>query len=680
VKCLSFHSPVLKYAIDRVRKWPHSVYALALSGLAAATVLPFIGWHFRNKGIAHSSVSVSIPTLCGVLIALAVVLAYQELRVHGIRQQTTKREELFRIISENAADMIAVVDVNGKRLYNSPAYQTVLGYSPEELGAMPAFEQIHPDDRQKVIAAAQQARQTGVGKRLEYRIRHKNGRWMFLESTASTVLNAKGEVEKLVIVNRDITERRQFEERLEHNAFHDSLTDLPNRALFLDRLQHAFDRAQRDPRIYAVLFIDMDGFKVFNDTMGHTAGDQVIVDVGHRLAHCLRRSDTISRAAQPVGQHQSSTDDVLARLGGDVFTVLLDSVHDPSDAMRVAKRIQAALAPPFMVAGHKVFTSASIGIALGPGTYSKSEEMLRDAAIAMYRAKALGRSGCQLFNKEMHTRVANRLKLETDMRSAIDQQEFRVHYQPIVNLETSQLAGFEALVRWQHPERGLVFPGKFIDAAEETGLIIPIGRWVLREACRQAQVWQAKYSSDPALTITVNVSPKQLTDVRLVNDVEAALKDTKLDPNQLQLEVTESMSMSDPEGANRVLLRLKRLGVGISIDDFGTGHSSLSRLRDLAADVIKIDRAFIVNLDANAENQEIVRVVVALAHAFGLKIIAEGAETAAEAEQLKSLGCGYGQGYFFSPPLAPDHAERLLPSKILGGNCRLASDRQVTLP
>jgi len=670
VNCVQPPSKAWNRALKNDRVWPHSVCVSMVVWVAPTSALAFFRQPVWQRPAAFF-LPMNLPslTLLGITAFLAGVSLYQQLRLRRTKQRTTTREELFRIIGENAADMIAVVNVDGRRLYNSPSYERTLGYSPEELGSTSAFAQIHPEDRQKVLAAAEQARTTGIGKRLEYRIRHKDGSWLVFESSASVVLDAQGAAEKLVIVNRDITERKRFEEKLKHDAFHDSLTDLPNRALLLDRLRHAYESAKRDQRRkYAVLLIDLDGFKIFNDTMGYTTGDQLIIDIGRRLTDCLRQHDTIS---SPVGEFsvlQPGGNELLARLGGDVFTVLLDPIHDPSDAMRVARRIQAALAPSLLVRERKVFTSASIGIALGSETYTKAEDILRDAAIAMYRAKVMGRSHCQLFDKEMHTHVVNRLKLETDLHLAIERKEFRLYYQPIVHLQSGRIAGFEALLRWQHPEMGILSPYKFIDLAEETGMIVPIGRWALREACRQAQAWQSKYPSGMPLTTTVNVSAKQFAHVNLVNDVEAAIQDSGVGPGRLQLEITESLGMADPERTNRVLLRLKRLGVRISLDDFGTGHSSLSRLQGFPADVLKIDRSFVANMEENAENLEVVRLIVRLAQTFGLKVIAEGVETAAQEVQLKVLGCEFGQGYLYSRPVDSEAAGHVLEAKTSGSN------------
>ena len=306
-----------------------------------------------------------------------------------------------------------------------------------------------------MLEAAREARSTGIGRKLEYRIRHKDGTWRVLESIAGTIRDEKGEVAKLVIVNRDVTERKRAEEQLEHNSFHDALTGLPNRRLFLDRLQHLFDRAQRSPeRQYAVLFVDLDGFKVFNDTMGPAVGDQVIVEIGQRLGGCLRHDDTVSRPQDEFPM----MDTVLSRMGGDEFTILLEDVSDPSDAMRVAKRILSAVAEPFLVEGREVRTSASVGIALSTSTHQRAEDLLQDADVAMRRAKAMGGSRCEVFDEAMHTRAVNRLKLEAELREALEKHQFRVYYQPIVHLETKQIAGFEALLRWQHPEQGLISP------------------------------------------------------------------------------------------------------------------------------------------------------------------------------------------------------------------------------
>jgi PAS domain S-box-containing protein len=584
---------------------------------------------------------------------------YQSLYLKKLKARLNHREELFRLISENAADMIALVDVNGRRLYNSPAYTKILGYSAQELEQTESFEQIHPDDRKKVMEAAEEARRTGVGRRLEYRVQHKEGYWLVLESTASAIRNPKGEVEKLVIVNRDITERKRAEERLKHHALHDALTDLPNRSLFLGRLQRAFERAKKDSSYkFAVLFVDIDGFKAFNDTMGHGVGDELIIEISRRLAGCVRLEDTICRPAAKLGGGFHEGDEVLARLGGDEFTILVGSIADPSDAMRVANRIQGALGS-FVVDGRKVFVSASVGIALSTMPRARAEELLRDADIAMYRAKTLGKARCEFFDPEMHTKAVRRLDLENDLRRAVEEERFCLHYQPIVQLKTGRIIGFEALVRWPRSPEELVFPDSFIGAAEGTGLIIPLGRWILREASRQAQLWR-RHPADEGLSVTVNVSPRQFAHPGLVSEIREVLSETALDPRRLHLELTESVAMADQAKTTQVLTQLKDLGVRICLDDFGTGYSSLSQLQRFPVDILKIDRSFISHMDSDAEARQIARLIIEFAHTVDMEVVAEGIETSVHLDHLRNMACEFGQGYFFSKPADPAEVERLL--------------------
>lgn len=413
------------------------------------------------------------------LLALILLVLYQQFRIYQIHRDNQKRDELFQIVTENAADMIALVDVKGRRLYNSPAYERILGYKPTELGETSSFEQIHPDDRFRVLEAARTARESGAGQRLEYRIRHKDGSWRVLESVASTIRDANGQVAKLVIVNRDVTQRKRAEEQLEHNLFYDPLTSLPNRRLFLDRLESAFVASRRDPgRSYALLLANVDDFKAFNEA---ATGDRLLIEIGQRLAAHLRRNDTVARRdnGTPVAQA------TLFRLGSDEFTILLDAIADPSDAMRVARRIQAAIAEPFVIESREMRVSLSIGIALSAPTHERPEEVLKDADVAMRRAKALGGSRSEVFDEAMHARAMGRLRLESDLRTALTARQFRVYYQPVVELETRRLVGFEALLRWQHPTQGLISPYRFIEAAEDSGILVSIGHWLILQACRQ---------------------------------------------------------------------------------------------------------------------------------------------------------------------------------------------------
>ena len=605
--------------------------------------------------------------LAALVLLFDFYAIYQHMQLHRIRRQLAERDQLFQLISENAADMIALVDGDGRRLYNSPAYLKVLGYSPEDLNATSSIEQIHPDDRPRVLKAAEKARLSGQGERMEYRVRHKDGSWRTLESTASPIRNAKGQTDKLVIVNRDITERKRAEEMLAHNAFHDGLTNLPNRALFLDRLQQALTLSKRHPNYkFAVLLIDVDEFKIINDSLGHAAGDDLLIQIGQRLKESVRRADTVSRPRTSDVPDRPANDDTLARLGGDEFTILLDDIRDPVEAVRVAERVQAELAIPFVVNQQEIVISASIGIAASSSPHTHAEDLLRDADIAMYRAKRAGKARCEVSDTAMHENAVKRLQLETDLRKALDLGEFRVYYQPIVSLQTGKITGFEALTRWQRPE-GIVPPLEFIAVAEETGLIIPMNRQLLREACQHLRSWQSEFPSDPPLTMSVNITSREFAQPDLASEIRKSLEQTGIDPSCLQLEIIETIAMGDAEKSGHVLGQLKALGVRLSIDDFGTGYSSLSRLRRIPVDTLKIDRAFISNMDSDKENREIVRAIIVLAHNLGLKVVAEGTETEEHINLLKQFNCEMAQGYLFSRPADDQAMLKLLTSNRSAG-------------
>jgi predicted signal transduction protein with EAL and GGDEF domain len=441
---------------------------------------------------------------------------------------------------------------------------------------------------------------------------------------------------------------------------HDTLTNLPNRSLFLDRVRHVLALSQRHTSYkFAVLFIDLDEFKVFNDSLGHAAGDALLLQVARRLSVSIRGVDTVSRPGLAGGTTTFASEETLARLGGDEFTILLEDIRDCGDAIRVAERIQERLAIPLVLQGQEVVTSASIGIAFCSTSYTNSEDLVRDAEIAMYRAKREGKARCQVFDNAMHTSAVKRLSLETDLRRALEMGEFRVHYQPIVSLQSGKIAGFEALSRWQRPE-GLLSPAHFIQIAEETGIILPMNRLLLREACLQLRAWHAQFPCDPPLTMSVNVTPREFAQPDLAAQMGTILAEVGIDPGCINVEITETIAMADPARSNVVLSELKALGVHLSIDDFGTGYSSLSRLQGLPVDTLKIDRAFISKMETDSETGEIVRIIIMLAKSLGLKVVAEGAENAEQVSLLKQLNCELVQGYFFARPGDHNAAEALL--------------------
>jgi diguanylate cyclase (GGDEF)-like protein/PAS domain S-box-containing protein len=598
------------------------------------------------------------------LAVLAILALYQQFRIYQIHAKAKTNEELFQIVTENAADMIALVDVKGHRLYNSPAYKRVLGYSAVELGETSAFEQIHPEDRFRVLEAARAARETGIGKRLEYRIKHKDGSWRILDSVVSVVRDANGAVVKLVIVNRDITERKRAEQQLEHNLFHDPLTGLPNRRLFLDRLQHSFARARRDPaHQYSLLLANVDHIKVFNETLGTAGGDQVLEEIARRIATCLRQDDTVAR------DHSGSpAEQILSRLGGDEFAILLDTVSDPSDAMRVAKRVQAAVAEPLFVNSRgdsrEVRPSLGIGIAVSTPAHQQPEDVLKDANLAMRRAKALGESRCEVFDEVMHTRAEGRLRLESDLRTAIAERQFRVYYQPVIQLDSRSIVSFEALLRWDHPSQGLISPYRFIEAAEDSGILVSLGHWLMLQACRQLREWESNHFTGQSLNVTVNLSARQFADARLVNDIQDALRETGVDPSRLQLEMTESVAAVDPTLTITLLSHLKHMGIGVILDDFGIGSSSLRALWQFPVDALKIDRSLVRDMHMDRSASDIVETIVMLARKMNLKVIAEGIETARQLDRLRELGCQYGQGYYFSQPLDAKSAQQFLRQQV----------------
>jgi diguanylate cyclase (GGDEF)-like protein len=444
-----------------------------------------------------------------------------------------------------------------------------------------------------------------------------------------------------MLLKQEISERHSAEARLVNIAFHDALTGLPNRMLFMERLKQTVERAKRCGNLFAVLFLDLDRFKVINDSLGHTIGDQLLIALAHRLQTGLRSGE------------------ILARLGGDEFAILLEEIQEIKDVIDIADRLQQELAIPFHLSGYEVFSSVSIGIALSTTGDGQVESLLRDADIAMYRAKALGKAGYKIFDTAMYTESTKLLQLETDLRHAIERQEFQIYYQPIVSLQTEEIIGFESLIRWQHPKQGLMLPTDFISVAEETGLIVPIGYWVLREACYQMHRWQQQFPQ-AQLTISVNISSKQLLQSNFSEQVYLILQETKLDASSLKLEMTESVLIENTQSATALLWQLKELDIELHIDDFGTGYSSLSYLHRFPISALKIDRSFIKDMDTSSNYTEIVRTIIALAHNLGIDVIAEGIETVVQLEQVKKLQCKYGQGYFFSQPATVSVANALI--------------------
>ncbi len=560
--------------------------------------------------------------------------------------QLQASEERYALAERGANDGLWDWDLRSDQIYFSPRWKAMLGYSADEISGTKDewFGRVHPEDlKQLKVALSQHLVGMIPHFESEHRILHKEGDYRWVLSRGLAVTDSEGAAYRIAGSQTDITGRKRAEEQLIHDALHDALTGLPNRALFMDRLGRAIEHSKRrENYLYAVLFLDLDRFKVINDSLGHTVGDQLLLAISRRLELFLRSVDTV------------------ARLGGDEFVILIEDIQGLSDATRIAERIQNELSLPFKLNEHSVFTSVSIGIVLSQKNYETPEEVLRDADIAMYRAKALGRARFEVFDTAMRTRAMARLELETDLRKAIGYQQFEVFYQPIVSLDDDRITGFEALVRWRHPERGLIAPEEFIPVAEETGLIIPIDWWVLRQACQQLSEWRKQFQTDPPLTISVNLSSKHFAQHDLVTQVENILHVTGLDGGSLQLEITESVFMEYGEKEISVLRALRELGVQLHIDDFGTGYSSLGYLQNFPVDTIKIDRTFVGKMGKETNNSEIVRTIVTLARELGMDAIAEGVETEEQLIQLKALNCEFGQGYIISRPMTSEAAEAII--------------------
>jgi diguanylate cyclase (GGDEF)-like protein/PAS domain S-box-containing protein len=559
-------------------------------------------------------------------------------------------EQRYRTLVEQIPAIIYVDEAgeSSRTTYVSPQNEAILGYHPEEILKDPDHwvKTMHPDDRERVLAEARRTDETGKPFRTEYRQISRGGRVVWLRDEADLVRDEAGKPLYWLGVQTDVTERKAMEGELRRLAFHDRLTGLPNRQLFMDRLGQALERTRRKKNIkIGVLFMDMNGFKDINDSLGHEVGDLLLVVAAQRLQRCLRPEDTLSR------------------FGGDEFIVLLEGIGDPDEAARVAERITEELKKPFAVEGRELFVSISIGIAMGDVREKLPETLLRDADIAMYRAKERG-SGYEFFAPAMYEGAVARLNLQNDLRRAVELGQFVLHYQPMTSLRTGNVTGLEALVRWRHPERGLLAPLEFIPISEEIGTIVPLGLWVLKEACRQAKEWQHRYPKSPPLSMSVNLSARQLQDPGIVAQVADTLEEVGLDPSTLILEITESGLAGHPVDTADRLRELKDLGVGLAVDDFGTGYSSLSYLKHLPIDRLKIDRTFVGDLSTDHANTSIVMATVTLGHALGIEVVVEGVETADEYDAVRTLDCDIGQGYYWSVPHSAEEAEVLLASDL----------------
>ena len=573
----------------------------------------------------------------------ARALEASEGRLRGLVQQIRESEERYAVAARGSNDGLWDWDLRKNELHLSERFQEQLGETALAASPEAWFDRLHPDDRERFFKDLDEHLQsTTPHLELEARTRHADGTYRFMLVRGAAVREADGKAVRLAGSQTDITARKEAEEKLLHDGLHDGLTGLPNRSLFMDRLGQAmaFQRRRTEYR-WAVIFLDIDRFKNINGSLGHLKADRLLENVAERLLSCLTPGDT------------------AARPGGDEFTVLLEDFTDPAEPGLVAERIQQALGAPHDLEGVEVFASASIGIAIGSPQYSRPEDLLRDADTAMYRAKELGGARQVVFHPSMHAHARARLQLESDLRRALERSEFRLRYQPVVSLDTLAVTGCEALLSWEHPTRGRVPPGDFISLAEETGLIVPLGEWALREACTAAQSWPAGLGAAP-ISVSVNLSGKQLLRSDLLGQVRSALADSGLDAGRLRLEITESVLMEHAGPATALLGQLKALGVHLLLDDFGTGYSSLSYLHHFRFDTLKIDRSFVARMETQGKQAEIVRTIIALARTLGMDVVAEGVETQAQLATLRALGCDQAQGFLFSRAIDSADLAKLL--------------------
>lgn len=595
-------------------------------------------------------------------IALKISQLAQRQNAEAALLKQTEISESLRSILDSMGDAVIVADENKNCLVFNPAAERMFGTQAANVVSdcaerslrvriSPQLEFYLSDGVTPISTENLPLERSIQGEEVngvEIFVRHRketDGLWAMV--TGRPLRDKNGVLKGGMIVCRDITERKRVEHQLLHDALHDGLTGLANRALFIDHLERAIALAKRhESYLFALLFLDLDRFKVINDSLGHIVGDQLLIAISRRLETSIRSFDTI------------------ARLGGDEFAILLEDIQDTDYATQIAERVLHELMLPFNIGGHEIFAGTSIGIALSTAAYESPQDLLRDADTAMYHAKARGKSRYQIFNTAMHARAVALLQIETDLRRAIEREEFRLHYQPIVSLQNQKIRGFEALVRWYHPERGMISPAEFIPVAEDTGLIIPLGLWVLTEACRQLRTWQVEFPTATGLTISVNISGKQFSQPNLVEQVQKILDETGLDPHSLKLEITESKFMENVDSTVAMLSRLQVLGIQVSMDDFGTGYSSLSYLNRFPINTLKIDRSFVNSIDTDIEKMEIIRTVVTLAWNLGLDVVAEGVETAEQFSQLKALRCESAQGYFFSKPVDSAAAQTLIAKEL----------------
>jgi diguanylate cyclase (GGDEF)-like protein/PAS domain S-box-containing protein len=594
-----------------------------------------------------------LGTLAAEFNRMLEKLAEDRARQIKIKEQLRESEERYALAVRGANDGLWDWNLLANELHYSTRWKSMLGYQESEIGNSPDewLDRIHPDDRENVLAALEAHTQLKTAHfESEHRIRHKSSNYIWVLCRGLAVQDSSNAPARMAGSQTDITLRKVFEEQLRHQALHDSLTSLPNRALFLDRLTQAIRLSERQKDYhFAVIFLDLDRFKVLNDGLGHVIGDSLLNMFAEKLQQILRAVDTVCR-------HTGT----LARFGGDEFVLLLDNISGVGDATLVASRIERMLQEPFEIEQHEVFTTASIGIAMsGPG-YSSPEELIRNADTAMYRAKARGRSCFEIFDADMHSKAIERLQLENNLRRAIERGEFCVHYQPIVCLKTGRILAFESLVRWEHPDRGMISPIEFIPVAEETGMIVAIGEFVLRTSCLQLREWRRQCPGQENLMISVNLSVKEFSKANLIGSIADILTETDVSPHHLKLEITESALMESVEFVTRTLRQLRDMGIQLAIDDFGTGYSSLSYLHRFPMHTLKVDQAFIRDMSSSHESGQIVKTVLLLAQALSMSTIAEGIEGESQALALRALHCEAGQGYYFSRPLPAAEATALL--------------------